>query len=342
MYTLPVSRLTRPLPLLTGLALLGFALPAAAQMLTVGDSANDPGSATISGAGTMASGAYTFAGGAGPATSSYNAVNVYDPANLTLQTGGSVTNLNMMGGTATVSDGSVGSGDIENGSIFNVQGGSVQSAAALNGSQINVSGGVVSGYISAAFTSTITISGGSVTSATTGNDGQLSITAGTVGDVYNNEGSLQVSGGTLTTVENAANDFGTSASISGGTIQTLKNALGCTTYISGGKFQFINNTSGLVDIFGTNLKATAASGSGDFNALLTGTLTNGDVLDALYQGSGGSDLLEFNNQPALLSAPVPEASSIASLSLMLALGLGGLVVTRRRSCRIFPMSEEEI
>ena len=340
MDTSPFSRLFRLLPVAAGISLFGLAgaSPTSAQKLTLGDFTN-PGTATISGGGTTAAGIYSFSGGAGPGTKAYQEVDLHNPSffgatpDLTLQTGGSITDLVAAGGTAAITGGSIGEASLSNNSGFNVQGGSVQSITATQDSQVNVSGGTV-GSVDAGSTSAVKISGGSVGTAGVGNDTQLFITGGTVQLAVNNEGSLSISGGNVTKAQNFANDFGTSASVSGGTVGTLENDAGCQTYVSGGKFQFIVNNAvpfgGFIDITGTDLKAIQYGGPGPYDALLTGTLSNGDVLDALYAGGVGDGTLEFNGSSATLSAPVPEVSSVISLGLLLCLGMGGLAASRRR------------
>ncbi len=342
------------------------ASPAAAQMLTLGD-AGGPGFATISGSGTMATGDYTFAGGAGPGTSSYNDVELNDPSILTLKTGGSITTLNTFGGTANILGGGITTINAGDGTNINVLGGTVDGLYSNSAGPIDISGGTVSTVSANGFYAggDINVSGGNVTNLSALRESNARITGGTVQNAYAEEsGSLYISGGKVNfaeattgsktfsisggTVQTVQVDLGAGAGISGGTIQTLQ-VIGSVTIsggtiqtlegnsdpafgetdITGGKFHFINNTS-LLDIFGTNLTATQISGTGDFNALLTGTLQNGDSLRALYQGSGGSDLLEFNGQPAVLSAPVPEVSSVVSFGLMLCLGGSGLVFTRRK------------
>jgi MYXO-CTERM domain-containing protein len=62
---------------------------------------------------------------------------------------------------------------------------------------------------------------------------------------------------------------------------------------------------------------------------VTGTLQSGDALDATYDDYGGT--LEFNGVPA---SPVPEASTVSSLGLLLVLGLGGVAVARRRRAAV--------
>ncbi len=58
---------------------------------------------------------------------------------------------------------------------------------------------------------------------------------------------------------------------------------------------------------------------------ITGTLQNGDALNAEYSNYGG--MLEFNGVPA---APVPESSTTVSLGLLLMLGLGGMTAAAKR------------
>ncbi len=87
---------------------------------------------------------------------------------------------------------------------------------------------------------------------------------------------------------------------------------------------------------GAALADIGKSAGGDFSVGGALALTGGAALPA---GSNeflfsGSNTLR-NGQPTLtlVTAPVPEASTTISLGLLLALGVGGLAVTRRRRVR---------
>jgi hypothetical protein len=119
------------------------------------------------------------------------------------------------------------------------------------------------------------------------------------------------------------------ANITGGYIGFLNLYDTSVATISGGSIYLLGTfDSALLDLFGTDLSVTFVRDDsyGSAKALeyrLTGTLFNGDALDARYYRYGGGTL-EFNGVYA-----VPEASSVISLGL-LTLGLGGLAVARRR------------
>ena len=338
------SRIVRLLPASASLGLLSLlgTPPVEAQQLTVGGSS--PGMAAISGAGTTASGTYAFADGAGPGTTHYKEVDVSDPnqvtpadpPDLTLQAGGAIDSLSSMTASILVTGGSLGYANCDYGTLLSVQGGSVQSINALNGSQVNVSGGTVNSAGSA-YTGGINVTGGSVGQIEAGNDGYASISRGTVKDAMSYDGYLTISGGSVTTAENF--EDGSFLTVSGGTVQTVQNDVGGgQVKITGGQFQFIDNAGGEIDVFGSNLKATLLNGDpavydSSFSLLLTGTLQNGDTLDATYNATPGDSqnpVLNFNGHAAPVSAPVPEASSTVGLGLMLALGLGGLVVAAHK------------
>ena len=66
------------------------------------------------------------------------------------------------------------------------------------------------------------------------------------------------------------------------------------------------------------------------NGLVTGTLSDGETLNAQYTNSDGKGFLDFNGIAAVPEA-VPEASTTVSLSLLLVLGAGGLILAKRRA-----------
>ncbi len=119
-----------------------------------------------------------------------------------------------------------------------------------------------------------------------------------------------------------------------------------TVSISGGKFSdlytFDNAT---INLIGTNLTAAYNSGSvvsGGFvfpgYYSLGGMLSDGTAVTGYYEsGESSGGRLQFNGITAasggivpVSAAPVPEASSVVSLGLMLALGAGGLLLARRK------------
>ena len=139
--------------------------------------------------------------------------------------------------------------------------------------------------------------------------------------------------GTIGTLDIAGGDQN---QISGGTITHLISDYALAHIsISGGSFQFIDNigSRNVINITGTGLQEigtpTDAAGDGTFH--LIGTLTDGQALDAQYTQQP-STTLEFDGG-TVVSTPVPEASTLASLGLMLVSGLG--LTLRSRKSRTF-------
>ncbi len=277
---------------LTAFAVFGLSsCPAHAQQITLQSGDN----LTVGSTGTTG----TYLGAPiSNSTNSYvettnNTVAVTTPSNsaFTLNAGGSLTNNN--GG---------GVGIFANDSLITINGGSIstrEEPIAATGGTVNITGGsLIAGGLAAGLSAkntTLNISGGTI--------------SGLVG--------LELNGGT--------------ANITGGTFSgspvfngvALGNGGGSLVTISGGSFDhrgFEAGTNGTIDFLGTfSQTAPITSGTGT----LTGTFLDGETLDALYNVSPGG-LIEFN------SAPVPEASSVVSFGLLLALGLGGMVIAAKR------------
>ena len=116
------------------------------------------------------------------------------------------------------------------------------------------------------------------------------------------------------------------ATLSGGTVSQLNAYGGSVINVTGGliggptsqRFPGLLTTynNGIIDLFGVGLT--------NINGLVTGTLADGTPLSARYSPSGGGQLL-FNGA---VPGAVPEASTTASLGLLLVLGLGGWGVRR--------------
>lgn len=187
-------------------------------------------------------------------------------------------------------------------------GGSVGQLLTLSGATVNVLGGSVSTLANDALSgyspqSTVNVSGGFISSLSTGL-GTANISGGSV-DQLNIDGIANVNGGSVFIV--ATSGFGV-ADLFGGTLSNL----------------FTNGTS-TINLFGMGFTETPA-GSNTF--LINGVLQNGmAIVNLPYQDlNPGQDHLNFN-------APVPEASTMAGFGLLLAMGGGGLAVTRRRRVR---------
>ena len=331
------TRTHAPLLGLAALAALGLAAaPAQAQSLTLTDA-----TAIISTSnGTSVGGDYTFGGGADQTINQYDTVNVYNQSAVSLQ-GGTVTHLNLEGGNAYVNGGTVGA--IVNdgtgyGVGFSVTGGKVGSIGLYTPAYGTISGGTVGdvrafggnlnvtgGSVGNVTTDAATVTGGSLTSLTTyggasygggasvsgGSIGQLNLNTGEIYDTVV-QGSGSVTGGQFNTLSSTG---GLNYDIEGA------HAVSTTGYVSGGTFHFLDSAFyGGFDLTGTDLKLSSTG-------LVTGFLTDGQAVDAKYVNSDGLGFLDFNGKAAVPS-PVPEASTVISLGLLLM--LGGVAVARRK------------
>ena len=103
-----------------------------------------------------------------------------------------------------------------------------------------------------------------------------------------------------------------------------------TVNIYGGSLTYLAaQDTGVVDIFGTGLTETFLGTGGPFQDYsVTGTLRDGTPLSVMYASNNG--FLLFNGLPAVPLAAVPEASTTVSFGLLLALGLGGVVLARKK------------
>ena len=94
-----------------------------------------------------------------------------------------------------------------------------------------------------------------------------------------------------------------------------------------------------MDVFGTGLTETFLESSSPFlDYSVTGTLQDGTPLNVLYASNNGT--LLFNGLPAVPLSAVPEASTTVSFGLLLALGLGSVVVAhkKRQAAYIFQLT----
>jgi len=97
--------------------------------------------------------------------------------------------------------------------------------------------------------------------------------------------------------------------------------------------------TGIMDVFGTGLTETFLESSSPFlDYSVTGTLQDGTPLNVLYASNNGT--LRFNGLPAVPLSAVPEASTTVSFGLLLALGLGSVVVAhkKRQAAYIFQLT----
>lgn len=125
------------------------------------------------------------------------------------------------------------------------------------------------------------------------------------------------------------------AALAGGTFRQIAAKGNSMVTISGGDFKNLYTfDNGTINLIGTNLTATFSQFFSATSYDLSGTLSDGTVINGNYesgQGNGGRVL--FNGVFAAgvpAAAPVPEASSVISLGLMLAFGAGGLMLARRK------------
>ena len=283
------------LALLTGAALAApAALAQSASLVVGGGSGKYNGAVTLTDAGTTASGIYDYYdAGSGTPLSSQNRYDHWfvDSASAASVSGGSIRELNAFD-TSTVS---VSGGTIDTFNDYSVVGVSGGDVSYLNVYGTAVIGGGKVGIIKVADTGTAVVTGASIALLGT----------------YNNSGANISGGGISYLLAQGAS----MASVSGGDISNL----------------YTYDTS-VLDLLGSGLAARLTGTFQDFPSgtysqyQITGTLRNGDALNATYFDHGGT--LEFNGVAAVPS--VPEASSIVSLGLLLGLGLGGAAVGRRR------------
>lgn len=333
MFNQPAS--TRPLRLRLGAALLGLAAfgflalapsTAHAQRLQIGDplgTAN--GKATVTGSGTVVSGAFQYQDSNGnpatfkPTTKSYDSLGVYNSSVLTLANGSSAGSTGLVGSaTLNVTGGSEGSVNtlansptVDASGIVNISAGTISQAFIDGNSFFNVSGGSVSQVFLGINTDTfkyptsvsaIAVSGGTVSALTLLQSSTASISGGTVMVLAEGNTFANITGGTVNV--SVSNRGG--ANITGGTITALANSN-----------DNVPNPSN-IDLFGTNLMLV--------NGFVTGTLQDNSAIDAPF--TGNPDFLFFNGKS---SSPVPEASTTVSFGLLLAFGL--VVAARKKRAK---------
>ena len=192
-------------------------------------------------------------------------------------------------------------------STATITGGTINDGiTAYDSSTVNVSGGQVGG-ITLYGTSKLAVSGeGSYGISAYGSSTADLSSTGAIGvSTYDSSMADVTSGATY------ADTYGSSkATVSGGDVGYLYTGGTSTLDLVGRGF---TETSGL-------------SHTSPDLYLVTGTLKDGGKVDAVYDDLGGT--LEFNGKAA---SPVPEASSLSSLGLLLGLGLGAWAVAVR--CR---------
>ncbi len=175
------------------------------------------------------------------------------------------------------------------------------------------------------------------------NGTSTSTTNFTSGVEADNSSSILFTGGGA---QNVTTKDNSTATLTGGTFDEIGAYGNSTVTLSGGTFSnlytFDNAT---INLIGTNLTATYNSGSiigfgfvfPDYYRL-GGMLSDGTAVNGYYDsGLSSGGRLQFNGVTVasggsvpVSAAPVPEASSVISLGLMLALGAGGLVLARRK------------
>jgi hypothetical protein len=189
------------------------------------------------------------------------------------------------------------------------------------------SGGSITGFLNILGISTANVTGGNIKGLSTYDTSTANVTGGSINDLYTQGTSTtNVSGGSITGFLNASSSGTTN--VSGGSINGLSTYNTSKANVTGGSFTYLETSdTSVLDLFGTGFSETLlGSGSGYKTYNVMGTLQNSDLLNATYYAFGGT--LKFNGVPA--AAAVPEASTTASFGLLLALGLGGLVIAKKR------------
>lgn len=211
-------------------------------------------------------------------------------------------------------------------SRINIRGGTTGSLLyAADRSQITISGGTV--WLGAFGNSHVDISDGLITNADMGDYAQISLHSGSVAHFGVNSNSwLQMSGGTVTGSIVANNT--SRVDITGGVINGGLSAMRGQIFIHGGDINggLTGLYNGVLWIYGSNFAVDGQSVSyGELTSLLgklyvnepirhlTGTLATGDSFDNPFQLGQTSKIML-----------VPEPTTL------LMLGLGGLVLKRRR------------
>ena len=207
-------------------------------------------------------------------------------------------------------------------------------------------------------------SAGTVVPTTTANSAALGINnaATTVGMVFNASGSasqsyFQTSGGSLTTFAPAGYGTSMATGINDSGVMVGTAAVDALTgptvsYISsvGAPSTFsLLNISGALDVYAQGISNsgvivgaydTAQSG-GNFTGFVD---LNGTITNVVFPSAASTQVNGINSQGQIVGtytdttgalhgfvgAPVPEASTTVSLALLLALGLGGVVVSAKR------------
>ena len=314
--------------LLLGLA-AQFLLPQAAraQSLTL----NSGDAITVSGLGTaghIGATVYTRPNAMTTITASGGyAVETNDTAAFTLAAGGSLT-CSVSGGQGLLDDKGSGPLTVTGGAItesglsgYGLYDAGGSGPITITGGTITASGQGGSGlYINSGDSSPVTISGGILTAS--GLDG--------IGLVGFGSGPVDISGGTFTGGQGGG-AFGLDAGGSG-----LMDITGGTFSAGQGGFGLVSQGSGVIDLFGTGFSYTVngmttqiASGdlptSGVFGTL-DGTLLDGQALNATRFLNFATIEVNIGTPPAA----VPEASTTVSFGLLLALGLGGVVIAAKK------------
>ena len=152
-----------------------------------------------------------------------------------------------------------------------------------------------------------------------------------------NSSQATISGGSTDSLH--AGDS-SSALVSGGTVTNVYSGVvgggSSLVTLSGGSFTFLETLGGgVINILGSNLaesKTKTTINGADYYAV-TGTLQSGATpFTADYAVSNDSGTLEFNGKVASPPA-IPEASSVVSFGLLMALGGVWLAVRRRSAAR---------
>ncbi len=234
------------------------------------------------------------------------------------------TGLNLTSGAATIS----GTGTQTTGNGYAYSGGA--GAGTTNYAQVDVRNASALTVLDGG-----TLDGGTLGDLFLHDAARTNILGGSINFLSTDNNSLgSITGGTTSTLDVLGNS---QVNISGGTVLEIVPSQNSVTNVTGGTIGQDNNgfgffqEGGIVNLYGHGLALTP----GGYDPLikrdyqnLDGTLQDGKALTTryYYYGSGALNLIN--------STPVPEASSVVSFGLMLALGWGGVLCARKKKTTV--------
>jgi len=256
-----------------------------------------------------------FTGGVGGTTTGTNAAVSYQGGN---GGDGLVAATGALGTMATINSGAFtgGAGGSASGVGLVLTGGFGGDGLLAVG-LVNVYGGTFQGGVSGAVTGTGTLRRGGAGSGVNANsNGTINIFGGT----FIGAGGAVLPSGQYTFAGNGLEDLGANLNVYGGSFTG-----GTTGRVGSGLYVGLGTTT----LYGTNFLVNGVpvtSGPVTGDGIITGTFADNSGSSAFSYtvGSGGS--LFIRNAPP----SVPEASTTISLGLLLVLGLGGVLVAKKR------------